>query len=661
VSDYPENYEEEYQEEYSDEYDQNEYQEEAEELNDSLEGVISSYSEDEISFDAIQLVAQNLYNRIEEIKNIEIPPAEEEVSNINLEIDRKRVQLEKVKNSSVFVNDLSEDVEFYYNDHHIKNVEDEIKELLNQRYNHEKVKFKLLEELEELEARYTVSHNIMESYNTRENIQQLADYSNEVIDDLNFYIDGYSSITEPEIEYIETWENNWNVLIEILGRCNVYRNKISEISNYFERVKKQLEDKDPETKFVYDELTHYEELNYLIEEVISSHESNLFTSISAIYELSANYSVGEDYLPENRVQATSKINKLKSIILSLKSNMDNYKLEYKDFRKSLNNIFVHLNKAYQLIENQQKILKNQQDARIKKARDIVTLISRSTFESLRNSTSEINNMINSLTNMGASSYQTEAIQYFFSLKAGYPVDESAREDIIAGLNYELATMNLMEIDLMTKILESKYDPRNGFYLESYETNIKPAISKAQTQKVSQDTSYASSPQSSSSNQTSNLPKSETKGKTGNLDFLGNMYLKEAQRSKGEWAAKSYLKAIETFMKCAELEDDVTKRITFLKMALKASKDAIVEKESSTTFHIHAVVYRELANNHTGKISPQAYIKIGDNFVNSAKMFLREEDLASAKEDFQSANDIYKIALPQEEAKLKIASIQKFLK
>ncbi|MFN4149402.1 MAG: hypothetical protein ACK4IX_00520, partial [Candidatus Sericytochromatia bacterium] len=257
---------------------------------------------------------------------------------------------------------------------------------------------------------------------------------------------------------------------------------------------------------------------------------------------------------------------------------------------------------------------------------------------------------------------TEAIQYFFSLKAGYPVDESAREDIIAGLNSELSTMNLMEIDLMTKILESKYDPRNGFYLESYETNIKPAVSKSQTQKVSQDTSHSISNQSSSdSNQTSNLTKSETKGKTGNLDFLGNMYLKEAQRSKGEWAAKSYLKAIDTFMKCAELEDDVTKRITFLKMALKASKDAIVEKESSTTFHIHAVVYRELANNHTGKISPQAYIKIGDNFVNSAKMFLREEDLASAKEDFQSANDIYKIALPQEEAKVKIASIQKFLK
>lgn len=666
MSNYHYNYQDdnngEYDEEYSNEYDQSEYSDQAEELNDNLEDVISSYGEDELSFDSLQNVAQNLYNRIEEIKNIEIPPADEEVSNINLEIDKKRLQLEKVKKSSVFINDLSDDVEFHYNDHHIKQVEDEIKALLNERYNHEKVKFKLLEELEELEARYTVCHNIMESYNTRENIQQLADYSNEVVDELNFYIDGYSSITEPEMEYIETWENNWNVLIEIIGRCNVYKNKIFEVSEYFEKVKRQLEDKDPETKFVYDEITHYEELNYILEDVISSHESNLFTSISAIYELAVNYSVGEDYLPENKVQAMSKINKLKSIILALKTNMDNYKLDYKDFRKSLNNVFVYLNKASQTIENQQKILKNQQEARIKKARDIVNFISRSSFETLRNSTSEINNMINSLSNMGASSYQTEAIQYFFSIKAGYPVDDSAREDIIEGLNSEVSYMNLMEIDLMTKILESKYDPRNGFYLESSETNIKQAVSKNQTQRISQDSSINQNRQiSQQNNQTASLQNKDSKGKTGNLDFLGSMYLKEAQRSKGEWAAKSYLKAIETFMKCAEIEEDITKKINFLKMALKASKDAVVEKESSLTLHTYAVVYRELANNHTGKISPQAYVKIADNFVNSAKIFLREENLVSAKEDFQSANDIYKIALPLEEAKMKLASIQKFLK
>lgn len=666
MSNYHYNYQDdnngEYDEEYSNEYDQSEYADQAEELNDNLEDVISSYGEEELSFDSLQNIAQNLYNRIEEIKNIEIPPADEEVSNINLEIDKKRLQLEKVKKSSVFINDLSDDVEFHYNDHHIKQVEDEIKALLNERYNHEKIKFKLLEELEELEARYTVCHNIMESYNTRENIQQLADYSNEVVDELNFYIDGYSSITEPEMEYIETWENNWNVLIEIIGRCNVYKNKIFEVSEYFEKVKRQLEDKDPETKFVYDEITHYEELNYILEDVISSHESNLFTSISAIYELAVNYSVGEDYLPENKVQAMSKINKLKSIILALKTNMDNYKLDYKDFRKSLNNVFVYLNKASQTIENQQKILKNQQEARIKKARDIVNFISRSSFETLRNSTSEINNMINSLSNMGASSYQTEAIQYFFSIKAGYPVDDSAREDIIEGLNSEVSYMNLMEIDLMTKILESKYDPRNGFYLESSETNIKQAVSKNQTQRISQDSSINPNRQIlQQNNQTASLQNKDSKGKTGNLDFLGSMYLKEAQRSKGEWAAKSYLKAIETFMKCAEIEEDITKKINFLKMALKASKDAVVEKESSLTLHTYAVVYRELANNHTGKISPQAYVKIADNFVNSAKIFLREENLVSAKEDFQSANDIYKIALPLEEAKMKLASIQKFLK
>lgn len=666
MSNYHYNYQDdnngEYDEEYSNEYDQSEYADQAEELNDNLEDVISSYGEEELSFDSLQNIAQNLYNRIEEIKNIEIPPADEEVSNINLEIDKKRLQLEKVKKSSVFINDLSDDVEFHYNDHHIKQVEDEIKALLNERYNHEKIKFKLLEELEELEARYTVCHNIMESYNTRENIQQLADYSNEVVDELNFYIDGYSSITEPEMEYIETWENNWNVLIEIIGRCNVYKNKIFEVSEYFEKVKRQLEDKDPETKFVYDEITHYEELNYILEDVISSHESNLFTSISAIYELAVNYSVGEDYLPENKVQAMSKINKLKSIILALKTNMDNYKLDYKDFRKSLNNVFVYLNKASQTIENQQKILKNQQEARIKKARDIVNFISRSSFETLRNSTSEINNMINSLSNMGASSYQTEAIQYFFSIKAGYPVDDSAREDIIEGLNSEVSYMNLMEIDLMTKILESKYDPRNGFYLDSSETSIKQAVSKNQTQRISQDSSINQNRQiSQQNNQTASLQNKDSKGKTGNLDFLGSMYLKEAQRSKGEWAAKSYLKAIETFMKCAEIEEDITKKINFLKMALKASKDAVVEKESSLTLHTYAVVYRELANNHTGKISPQAYVKIADNFVNSAKIFLREENLVSAKEDFQSANDIYKIALPLEEAKMKLASIQKFLK
>ena len=78
-------------------------------------------------------------------------------------------------------------------------------------------------------------------------------------------------------------------------------------------------------------------------------------------------------------------------------------------------------------------------------RDIASHITKSTLETLRSATTDLNNAINNLSNLGATSYQVEAFQYYFSLKANYPVDESAREDIVEGLNGELYHMNIISL------------------------------------------------------------------------------------------------------------------------------------------------------------------------------------------------------------------------
>src|SRR5688500_10398277 len=107
---------------------------EAEELNENLEEVINSYSKPELSVDTLREIADSVKERIKQIKTNELPPIENEIDDINLYIDKKRVELEKAKKSSVFVNDVSEDVEFHYSDHKAKHIEDEIKEQLNKRY-----------------------------------------------------------------------------------------------------------------------------------------------------------------------------------------------------------------------------------------------------------------------------------------------------------------------------------------------------------------------------------------------------------------------------------------------------------------------------------------------------------------------------------------------
>jgi hypothetical protein len=96
----------------------------------------------------------------------------------------------------------------------------------------------------------------------------------------------------------------------------------------------------------------------LVKEIISGQEERLFTSTAALYELVANYEVGTDYYPENKQNAVGKINRIKSLLINIRTTMDHGKLDYKDFRKSLNNIFVLLNKSAHSIEESNKILKN---------------------------------------------------------------------------------------------------------------------------------------------------------------------------------------------------------------------------------------------------------------------------------------------------------------
>lgn len=654
-NDYPDEQDNQYNE-YNDEENQeyneyNEYDENNEELNENLEDVINSYNPDEISLQALEAIANEISDRLHHLKNERLPPIEYEMDEINSYIDKRRSDLDKAKKSSVFVNDVSDDVEFHYSDHRARHIEEEIKEQLNKRYVQEKLKFQILEELEEVEARHNLCNHLLESYDIRYKTEELISYSNEITEDLYFDIENYDSITSIEYDSLEAYEANWNTIIEILGKSLYYQSRLKYLFEYFDEIESQLEEKDPESKFVFDEKPQYADLEPQLQELSANYEDMLFSSMAALYELTTNYEVNEDYLPENKQFAIGNINRIKSILMSLRTGLDNYKLDYKDFRKSMNNIFILLNKAAQSIENQQKVLKTQQETKIRKIREIMSIVSKNSVEGLRQSTNEINNIISNLANYGASNNQTEALQFYFSLKAKYPVDSSMRQDLVEALNDEIGGMNITEIDLMCKLLEAKYDNRKGFYIDSpmsqpQETSnrVKPVI-HYQT--------------SSSSSVTENL--NAPKAKTGNLDFLGNMYLKEAQRSKGQWAAKSYLKAIEAYIKCAEIEEDITKKLTFLKLALKSAKDAVLEKEDSSTLYAYANAYRELAYNHSNKINPQTQLKVGDNFVNAAKHFIREENIESAKSAFNEAKEAYERASNDDTIRLRLESLKKFIR
>lgn len=637
--------------EYDSQYDENN-----EELNESLEDVISSYNPDEISIEALEGIANEIGERLYHLKNEQLPPVESEIDEINSYIDKRRSDLDKAKKSSVFVDDVSEDIEFHYSDHRARHIEEEIKEQLNKRYVQEKLKFKILEELEEVEARHNLCNHLLESYDIRYKTDELFSYTNEITEDLYFDIENYDSITSIEFGSLENYESNWNTIIEVLGKSFHYQSRMSYLFEYFNEVESQLEEKDPESKFVFDEKPQYADLETQLQELSANYEDMLFSSMAALYELTTNYEVNEDYLPENKQFAIGNINKIKSILMNLRSNLDTYKLDYKDFRKSMNNIFVLLNKAAQNIENQQKVLKSQQETKIRKIREIMSIISRNNVESLRQSTNEINNMISNLANYGASNTQTETLQFYFSLKAKYPVDSSMREDLAEALNDEIGSMNITEIDLMCKLLEAKYDNRRGFYIDApisqNSTNHQESVNRIKT---------ASTPQINNSPSAATANLNSPKGKTGNLDFLGNMYLKEAQRSKGQWAAKSYLKAIEAYMKCAEIEEDMTKKLTFLKLALKSAKDAVLEKEDSSTLYAYANAYRELAYNHSSKINPQTQLKIGDNFVNAAKHFIREENIEAAKGSFNEAKEAYEKASSDDTIRLRLESLKKFIR
>jgi hypothetical protein len=622
---------------------------EVEEINENLEEVLSAFNKEELTIETLQEIADFVSSRIDQIKIRELPPIEHDIEEINLHIDKKRIELEKAKKSAVFVNDVSDDIQFHYSDHRAKIVEEEIREQLNQKYSREKSKFKILEELEEMEGRNSVCQNLLKSFELRNSIDELVIFSNEVINDLYFDISDYNSISTLNYESVENWENNWNIIIEITGKSNIYQMKLKSLFEFFNEIKKQLEEKDPETEFVHSELEKYPELEPILQETSANHEDNLMASIAALYELAVNYEVGYDYLPENKTLAVGRINKLKSIIINIRTSMDTYKLEYKEFRKTINNIFVSLNRAIQSIENQQKVLKNQQEARIKKIKELATQIGRSTLEVLRQNTNELNNSINNLGHFGATNYEIEALQYYFSVKARYPVDDSAREDIVNGLNSELERFNFMEIDQMCKILDARYDPKKGIYFDS----------DSVARQVKQSLQVVYEPEEVAVNN-SEPQANQPKAKTGNLDFLGNMYLKEAQRSKGQWAAKSYLKACDAFMKCAETEEDLNKKLNFLKLALKTAKDALTEKEDSSSFLAYAMAYRELAYNHSARVSPQNLIKIGDNFVSAAKYFLKEENLDSAKTAFKEAHQAYLNAPDDETVQARIDSLRKFV-
>ncbi|RYY00058.1 hypothetical protein EON78_02010, partial [bacterium] len=104
-------------EEYND-YPDNEYQEADnnynevnEDFNESLENVINSYNPEEISIETLEAIATEVRDKVNDLKNIQLPPIEAEIDDINQYIEKRRSDLGKAKESSVFVNDISEDVE----------------------------------------------------------------------------------------------------------------------------------------------------------------------------------------------------------------------------------------------------------------------------------------------------------------------------------------------------------------------------------------------------------------------------------------------------------------------------------------------------------------------------------------------------------------------
>lgn len=621
----------------------------ADEFNDKVEDVLSSFGVMDFSYENLELIYNGLKTKIDEINNKIIPPIEKEIEKINYYIDKKRVELEVAKKNSVIVNDISEDTEFIYNDTKARGIEEQIKTELNKRYAQEKSKFKYLDELDELTSRLEVCENLIRSYNLKSYINEIIDYFNEVNGDLIFDIDSFESITYIDIEVTEVWENYWSIVIDVIGKCNSYLKTIDELMDYFNEIKDNLEEKDPESKFVFNEIEELPNFSPSVSEIIENMDDKLISSISALYELSASYEVGEDYLNENKVSSVAKINKFKNCLLSIRSNIDNYKLEYKELKKTLNNIFVLLNKNIQSIENTQKAYKQQQDTRIRKVKEIINLINKMSFEALRQNSNEINNMINSLNNYNPAYNLLEVLQFYFSLKAKYPVNESNKEDLIDGLNTELERLTLMEIDIISKILSIEYNQKKGFIYNSKDKNIQKT-NPTTVNKVSEEIKTSDK-----------SPLDLLRGKSGNLEFTANMFLKEAQKSKGVFAVKSYSKAVSAFLDCYEVEDNSEKKLNFLKLAFKSAKLALEEKEESETLYNYSITYKKLAYALSPKVQIQNLIKMGDNFLKAGKSFLREENISKCKDSFKEAYDAYIQVQNEPSIKEKIESISKFIK
>lgn len=651
-------------------------------IQDELENVLSSYEDGqeeeskevkpELSEENLLIISEEIENRITEIKEGFLPPIEKEINDINRYIEQKYINLEKAKTSTVFVNELADDVEFYYSDYKVKVIEEDIKVNLDRRYSREKEKFSFLEELEVLNLRSNICKKLKKSYQIKENVMQLEGDFQEVIENTYFDIEDYSVVTSIELESIESWELNWNTILKVVCSAYTYQNEMKELREYFLEVQPQFEENDIEKLYVIDEMQQYPDFDPVFDKIISESESLLFTSTAALYELISNYEVGNDYFPEYKQNALSKINKLKSLLITLRSQMDNCttKLEYKNFRKSLNNIFVSLNKCLQMIENEQKNLKARQDTRTRKLKELVILISKTAQDRLKNSTDEINAMIATLENLDAPSSEIAGIQYYFSIKAGYPVYEDTRDQIVSDMNYEKDMFTINEIALMCQMIGTKYDNKSGFYLDREllkNKNVQP-LKPLQPLGLIQPTQQAQQIQKPPQKQIDEINISQdaqiphSKGKTGNLEFLGNLYLKEAQRSKGSWSIKSYMKAIESFMKGAELEDILPNKLKFLKQALKTSKDALTEKKEGSTLYAYAQSYREFAYNHPDKMNHEIHLRIGDNFVNAGTNFLKEYNEGMAKKAFEEALDAYNKYPNDPQISSRISTIQRnFLK
>lgn len=627
---------------------------EAEEFSNKVEDVLNSFGVLDFSYENLENIYNSIKERIDEINNNLIPPIEKEIEKINYYIDKKREELELAKKNSVIITDISEDTEFIYNDSKARNIEEQIKNELNKRYSQEKLKFKYLDELDELTSRLEVCENLIKSYNLKSYTNEIIDYFNEVNGDIIFDIDSFNSITSIDLEIIEVWENYWSIVLDVIGKCNLYLNDIEQLINYFNDIKDELEENDPESKFVFNEIEELPNFSPSLNEIIENMNDKLITSITALYELTASYEVGEDYLNENKNSAISKINKFKNCIMLIKNNLDNYKLDYKDFKKTLTNIFVLLNKNIQSIENTQKAYKQQQETRIRKVKEIINIINKTPFEVLRQNSSEINNMINTLNNYNPASNLLEVLQFYFSLKAKYPVNESNKEDIIDGLNTELEKLTLIEIDIISKILNVEYNQKKGFIYNNPNRvkNIQKTINQ-------ENNSLSENKITNKQNKTS--PIELLRGKTGNLEFSANMFLKEGQRSKGLFAVKSYSKAVNTFLECYELEDNNEKKLNLLKLAFKSAKLALEEVENSETLYNYAITYKKLAYALSPKVQIPNLIKIGDNFLKAGKSLLREENIVKCKECFNEAYQTYIQVQNEEGIKEKIESISRFIK